>query len=43
MDYKQFFENGKPHLEETAEGKHGSAKIRGAMWDETGNKTKYQE
>lgn len=41
-EYKQFFKNGKPHLEETTAGKNGSVKIRGIIWDETGKKTEYK-
>lgn len=40
--HQQFFENGKPHLEETTAEKNGSVKIRGIIWDETGKKTEYK-
>jgi hypothetical protein len=40
-EYQQFFENGKPRLEETAERKKDSVKIRGITWDEAGKKTTY--
>jgi hypothetical protein len=47
-DYKQFFANGKPSIEEvrtTSTNPRGvdSVKAEGIIWDEAGKKTKYRE